>query len=66
MIEGEVIKVTAKSKKGRCRINEHGDEWMIVLLRDKDMLLQSIRDDYRRWMTLGEDKDFRLINEGTL
>lgn len=61
MIEGEVIKVTGKSKKGRCRINEHGDEWMIVLLRDKDMLLQSTRDDYRRWMSIPDDKDFQKV-----
>lgn len=56
----ETVKVTAKTKKGKDRIRQHGDEWRVVkaIHRGTDALLESTKTGYLKWC----HPDFEVIN----
>ncbi len=56
--EGDVVSVKGLTQKGRNRVNEHGDKWVISRVKDTDVLLQS--GDYLKW-NYASNPDFEIV-----
>lgn len=65
----KIVKIVGKSKKGRARVRQHGDQWRVkthsisvACLNSKEgVLLESVTTSYLRWMALEEDRDFDFV-----
>jgi len=58
------------SQLGKNRISEHGDKWTVTgfsvnvkaLNNAAGILIQSLKDNYVRWMGANSDSDFKVIS----
>lgn len=59
---GRLVKVTAKSNKGRNRIAEHGDIWLVKKQWGNQLLIETGEDNGNglHWVYGIEDPDFAL------
>lgn len=59
------------SMKGKNRVREHGDRWVVIAtwphvkcLRDQPgFLLKSVKTGWFRWVAKDGDTDFEVVNE---
>ena len=56
-----IITVKGKSLKGKNRIKEHGDKWVIIRKGFRGLLVESEKTKYWRWIDKHEDKDFEIL-----
>jgi len=58
--EEEIIIVQGISQKGRLRVYDHGNKWIVLENSKTKLKLLSVRTNYIRWMNGFEDKDFKI------
>lgn len=61
--EGGWVTLKGKTRHGKNRINQHGERWMIIELRNGKMLVESAAETDKggfdwRWVDLHDDKNF--------
>ena len=61
--EGDLVNLVAHTRHGKNRLNQHGNPWVILGMRNGRMLLQSNGPTDRgefdwRWVDLHDDRDF--------
>ena len=61
--EGGWVTLKGKTRHGKNRINQHGERWMIIELRNGKMLLESAAETDKggvdwRWVDLHDDQNF--------
>lgn len=61
--EGGWVTLKGVTRHGKNRINQHGERWMIIELRNGKMLVESAAETDKggfdwRWVDLHDDKNF--------
>ena len=61
--EGGWVTLKGKTRHGKNRINQHGERWMIIELRNGKMLVESSEKTDKggcdwRWVDLHDDQNF--------
>lgn len=61
--EGGWVTLKGKTRHGKNRINQHGERWMIIELRNGKMLIESAAKTDKggfdwRWVDLHDDQNF--------
>ena len=61
--EGGWVTLKGKTRHGKNRINQHGERWMIIELRNGKMLVESAAETDKggfdwRWVDLHDDQNF--------
>ena len=60
----KIITLTGISKKGRERIKQHGDQWVVMEVRGPHMLVKSVNrfpDGDFRWVAVTGDLNFEIV-----
>lgn len=57
---GKTLQLKGLTTKGKNRIREHGEKWILIKFRKDIGLLQSVNTGYLKW---GPAPDFEIVNE---
>ena len=60
-MEDTVVKIKGITGKGKNRVREHGDTWKVVNTSGTNLLLQSVKTGYMKWLGPDFAKDFALV-----
>jgi len=69
---GDFVRLKGKTRKGKNRINQHGDVWEVIDEQLTKILLQSLEKTFKdtpgrvaekdwRWISATEDRDFEVV-----
>lgn len=63
-IEMKKVRIVGLTRKGKNRVQEHGDVWFIEREQDFDTLLRA-KDGYLKWVRpgMGAMNDFKIVEE---
>lgn len=71
MREGKHIKLKGISRHGKNRINQHGEEWVVLRVDGPKVLLRSLNKTFKdgpnqwshdmRWVNTDFDSDFEIV-----